>query len=124
MDTNPVSSNKANNTNVTRARFEEKTESPNNTNVAMVTFDDTPKSSNKANFTKQPATMELLMPMDWARTVPAFNTWNRHQKNNTVTPKAIKNNEVTEANSKPKSDSEEQVIAVLKRTRKRYKGKV
>ena len=84
-------------------------------------FDDTPKSSNKANFTKQPATMELLMPMEWAKSVPAFDTWNRHQKNNTVTPKAIKNNQVTGANCKLKSDSEEQVIAVLKRTRKRYK---
>ena len=121
MTTNQKSSNNADET---KAKFEEKTESPHNTNVAMVMFDDTPKSSNKANFTKQPATMELLMPMDWAKTVPALNTWNRHQKNNTVTPKAVKNNEVTEANSKPKSDSEEQVIAVLKRTRKRYKGKV
>ena len=36
----------------------------------------------------------------------------------TSTTKTVKNKEVTEANSKPKSDSEEQVIAALKRTRK------
>ena len=52
------------NANETRAKIEEKTESPNNTNVAMVMFDNTPKSSNKANFTRARLDVKTESPRD------------------------------------------------------------